>query len=252
MGVNGANGTIGGGWMNFVNGNTATVPGGAENEATAGYSFAAGAQAHSTHAGSFVWSSGEHTWSYNPNTFTVRAHGGARFYTASGTGTGVVLAAGGGSWSSLSDRAAKENFQAVDAQAILAKLAQLPIASWNYRSQDDAIRHLGPTAQDFAQLFALGEDDTHITTVDADGVALAAIQGLYGRSQEQEAQITALTAENTALKAQLSDIEARLASLERGGVQAGQPPIWNVLPPFGLAALGIGGAFAWRRKAGGR
>jgi trimeric autotransporter adhesin len=32
-------------------------------------------------------------------------------------------------------------------------------------------------AQDFHAAFQVGDDDKHITTVDADGVALAAIQG---------------------------------------------------------------------------
>jgi len=38
---------------------------------------------------------------------------------------------------------------------------------------------MGPLAQDFFAAFGLGEDDKHITTIDADGVALAAIQALY-------------------------------------------------------------------------
>lgn len=259
VGVNGSSGTIGGGWLNFVNGNTATIPGGAENEATGGYSFAAGAQAHATHAGSFVWSSGESTASYAERTFTVRAHGGARFYTAPGTTTGVSLAAGGGSWSSLSDRSAKENFRQVDPQLILAQLAQLPIASWNYIAQEDAIRHLGPTAQDFSALFSLGEDSAHITTVDADGVALAAIQGLYTHSQEQAARLSLLeqqsaelAAENRELKAQLSAFERRLEVVERGGGAAAPTAAGSFLPLAALAALGFGGACAWRRKAGGR
>jgi hypothetical protein len=259
VGVNGSSGTIGGGWLNFVNGNTATVPGGAENEATGGYSFAAGAQAHATHAGSFVWSSGESTYSYADRTFTVRAHGGARFYTASGAATGVSLASGGGSWSSLSDRSAKENFRQIDPQLILAQLAQLPIASWNYIAQDDAIRHLGPTAQDFSALFSLGEDSTHITTVDADGVALAAIQGLYKHSQEQagrirrlEEQSAELAAENRELKAQLSAFERRLAVVEHGGSAASPAASGSFLPLAALAALGFSGACAWRRKAGER
>ena len=37
---------------------------------------------------------------------------------------------------------------------------------------------MGPMAQDFFAAFGLGDSDKHITTVDADGVALAAIRGL--------------------------------------------------------------------------
>jgi hypothetical protein len=171
--------TVGGGWVNTASNNAATVPGGANNEASGAYSFAAGANGHATHDGSFVWSSYERTDSWGNQTFTVRAHGGVRFYSGSGTGTyGVQLSSGGGSWTSLSDRAAKTNVLPVDNRAILAQVAALPVQTWNYKTQDVSIRHIGPMAQDFYAAFGVGEDDTHITTVDADGVALAAIQGL--------------------------------------------------------------------------
>ncbi len=45
-----------------------------------------------------------------------------------------------------------------------------------------------------------GEDDKHIATVDADGVALAAIQGLNLKVEEKEARIQALEKELAALK----------------------------------------------------
>jgi len=58
------------------------------------------------------------------------------------------------------------------------------------------VRHLGPVAQDFRAAFGLGRNDTTITTVDADGVALAAIQGLNQKliesNLEKEAQINRL------------------------------------------------------------
>jgi hypothetical protein len=60
---------------------------------------------------------------------------------------------------------------------------------------------MGPVAQDFYAAFGLGEDEGHISTIDADGVALAAIQGLYALVQEQEAQIEDLEERLTALKA---------------------------------------------------
>ncbi len=64
--------------------------------------------------------------------------------------------------------------------------------TWNYRSQDAAIRHIGPVAQDFYAAFGVGEDDRHISTIDADGVALAAIQGLYQVVQQKETRIADL------------------------------------------------------------
>jgi hypothetical protein len=49
----------------------------------------------------------------------------------------------------------------------------MPIQRWNMKSQDASIRHIGPMAQDFHAAFAVGEDNRHINSVDADGVALA-------------------------------------------------------------------------------
>jgi hypothetical protein len=68
----------------------------------------------------------------------------------------------------------------------------MPIATWSYKSQDVSIRHMGPMAQDFAEAFDVGEDQQHISTVDADGVALAAIQGLNSRLREKDAEIGTL------------------------------------------------------------
>jgi hypothetical protein len=59
---------------------------------------------------------------------------------------------------------------------------------------------MGPTAQDFSAAFGLGAEDRHINTIDADGVALAASQGLYKKNQT--------------LKEQLENLEARLMALE--------------------------------------
>ncbi len=176
--------TIAGGYSNSANGTYSFVAGGTGNQGGGDYSFAAGrgALAGGTHSGSFVWgssSTGATTGSFNSNTVTFRCENGARFYTAaSGTGTGISLAAGGGSWSSLSDSTQKENRTDVNTSEVLGKLNQLKISEWNYKSQDEKIRHMGPMAQDFSSAFGLGENNTTITTVDADGVMMAAIQEL--------------------------------------------------------------------------
>src|SRR5262249_4439624 len=117
-------------------------------------------------------------------------------------------------WSSLSDRNAKENFRAVDAKRVLEGLAAMPISSWNYKTQDKTIRHIGPMAQDFAAAFEIGEDEKHIATVDAAGVAFAAIQGLNQKLEEalkdKEAQLKAQGADLEALREELSQLRAHL------------------------------------------
>ena len=49
----------------------------------------------------------------------------------------------------------------------------MSIREWNYKAQHATIRHVGPTAQDFHAAFGLGEDPLRISTIDADGIALA-------------------------------------------------------------------------------
>ncbi|MGH2724648.1 MAG: tail fiber domain-containing protein, partial [Actinomycetota bacterium] len=188
--ASGSRATVGGGSGNTASGLTATVPGGSNNTAQGDLSFAAGNQAKANHAGSFVWadSTFADVASSASNQFTARTSGGARFFSNSTLTTGVTLAAGGGSWASVSDRAVKADLRPVSSGDILARVAELPITTWRYISQDGSIRHIGPTAQDFHATFGVGEDDRHITAVDADGVALAAIQGL---NEKLDAEIVA-------------------------------------------------------------
>ncbi len=74
-------------------------------------------------------------------------------------------------------------------------------------------------AQDFSAAFGVGEKETMITTIDADGVALAAIQGLHEIVKEKDAEIDAVRAKNTELEARLERLEALIgaATGERNG-----------------------------------
>jgi hypothetical protein len=107
----------------------------------------------------------------------------------------------------LSDRNAKENITGVDPREVLEKVAALPIARWNFKTEA-GIGHLGPMAQDFREAFDLGADDKHIATVDADGVALAAIQGLNQKVEQQRAELNGRQTE-------IDDLKQRLARLEK-------------------------------------
>lgn len=201
--TNSGSGTISGGSANSIIENSiyATIPGGLGNIATS-YGFAAGRNAHAFHQGSFVWSDSRAPAfaSVATNEFAVRATGGTRLVSAiDGDGVpvaGVVLGAGAGAWASLSDRNAKENFAPANSRDVLDRVAALPLMTWNYKSQVEAVRHLGPMAQDFRAAFGLGDSDRTITTVDADGVALAAIQGLNEKLEEalrvRDAEVRAL------------------------------------------------------------
>jgi hypothetical protein len=212
---------VSGGEFNTAGGYASAVPGGTGNFAGGQYSFAAGAGANATNDGAFVWADSlDYTFSSSAgNEFSARATGGVRFVSAvdsSGNPTaGVALAAGGGSWSSLSDRNSKENFAAVDAQDILKRLCAIPVSTWNYKSQAPATRHIGPMAQDFARAFEVGEDTRHITGIDADGVALAAIQGLNEKLEKALLEKNAELERVNEKAAKVDVLERRLNQLEQ-------------------------------------
>ena len=147
--------------------------------------------------------------------FMVRASNGFVFYSSRDNTTGATLAAGSGSWTTLSDRNAKDQLRAVDTDDVLARVITLPLNTWHYKAQDSNYRHMGPMAQDFRSAFNLGEIDTGIDTVDADGVALAAIQGLNAKIESKDKQIASLEAELAAQNARIASIESLIGDLTR-------------------------------------
>ncbi|NQX01829.1 tail fiber domain-containing protein [bacterium] len=110
-----------------------------------------------------------------------------------------------------SDRNAKKDFRSVEPQSVLDKLAALPVSEWSYKS-DPSVRHLGPMAQDFHAAFGVGPDDRHIATVDADGVALAAIQGLNGKFEDE---MERKDDEIASLKQAITDLRRSVEALAR-------------------------------------
>ncbi|MFE2738680.1 tetratricopeptide repeat protein [Streptomyces sp. NPDC059349] len=75
---------------------------------------------------------------------------------------------------------------------VLRVLADLPVSTWRYTEEDEEITHLGPMAQDWHALFGLGSDRRRIDMVDANGVAVVAIQALVRMVRNMEAKIAAL------------------------------------------------------------
>ena len=132
----------------------------------------------------------------------------------------MTLTSGGltvnGTLASTSDRNAKQDFAPVDPQEVLDKVSALPITKWIYKT-DTGTTHIGPMAQDFYAAFAVGPDDKHITTVDEGGVALAAIQGLNQKLQEdlkhQDAENAELKKQNDSMTGRLDELEAAVKSL---------------------------------------
>jgi hypothetical protein len=91
-----------------------------------------------------------------------------------------------------SDRNLKQGFKAIVGAELLDKLGSLPITRWVYKNDPEA-EHIGPMAQDFHRVFAVGGgDDKHISAVDATGVALAAIQVLMERLRAKDTELAEL------------------------------------------------------------
>jgi hypothetical protein len=140
------------------------------------------------------------------------------------TNPGALLQVGnatcnGNYWQNGSDRNSKEDFAIISPREVLAKVSALPITEWKYKVEANGTEHLGPMAQDFHAAFGLnGSDDKHIATVDEEGVALAAIQGLNEKVEngklKTETQMGQLEAENANLKQQNDLLAQRLNELE--------------------------------------
>jgi uncharacterized protein YgiM (DUF1202 family) len=103
----------------------------------------------------------------------------------------------------VSDVAQKENRDPVEERQVLDRLLEIPIETWNYIAEPDAIRHMGPMAQDFFEAYGLGADD-RLSAMDVQGVALASIQALHEIVQEKDAQIVELEARLTELEGSMA------------------------------------------------
>ena len=174
---------------------------------SADYSFAGGIRANLGATGPtnknmcFVYggSSSEDTIPTNAEQMTLRFHGSTGgdsyvFYTASGTGNGAKLAAGGSAWTAVSDVNQKHihhRLSLEDCSAILEKVRRLPLYTFHYKSQPESVTNIGPIAQDWhaPEYFEDGKDPRGIDTLAFDGVILSAIKALYTILSLQDQEI---------------------------------------------------------------
>jgi len=142
--------------------------------------------------------------------FTVRAPGGVYFITSDGSepgNLGAQVSSGTSGWVQLSDLNAKTGITPIDTQEVLRKVAELPVTAWRYKHNPER-PYIGPMAQDFHETFGLGSDDRHISTLDTDGVALAALKGLIEELQERKDR-------SAAQARRLHELEAELGRLQK-------------------------------------
>lgn len=194
-----------------VAGGSASFAAGSGAEAFGDGSVALGSNARTTSTGhgAFVFADRSTTTSFvvGLNEFAVRAAGAVAFHTDSTNTSGQRLAAGGSQWLGVSDVNTKHDFRALDGDEVLAKIAAMPVTEWSYK-QPATTRHIGPTAQDFHAAFGLGEDPLRIGSMDADGVALAAVKALEARTSTLRAECDALREAVAVLRAELAALKA--------------------------------------------
>ena len=172
-------------------------------------------------SGTFVWSDGSATAAADTfkntanNEFAARATGGFRFRTNLAGTTGCNLPAGSGVFNCTSSRYTKENFTPVSGRDILSRLRMVPVTSWNYISEGQTVRHLGPMAEDFWEQFQLGVGNKSIGIQDMAGVSIAAVKELDNELQQKNAEIERLRNEVNQLKASQNELEKRLEAIEK-------------------------------------
>ena len=244
--------TVGGGDNNSASGLYSTVPGGYNNKAIGESSFAAGSNAEASKSGCFVWGDYGSTSTIKCefiNQWVARARGGVYFYTNNALTSGLYLAADGSSWNSVSARELKENFTPVDTTELLERLSQIEISTWNYKAQEESIIHVGPMANEFNALVdgLGGEGQDFINTMDANGIALAAIQGLIAENQDLKAQVSTLEQDYESLEARLAKLEEKAGSGSAAQWGAGLS-LPGVLVAGVIACSGI---WVYNRRQGG-
>ncbi|WP_436935265.1 tail fiber domain-containing protein [Halovenus marina] len=231
----GKHSTIGGGRNNFINSTAGTVPGGDTCVVYGDYALAAGRNATAFNPGAFVWADStdaEFSSSEDPNdsgvknddTFNVRASSGVKFVTNGGT---TYISGGSTGWSTTSTRTAKTNIEPVDSASVLDGVREMEVSTWEYTNEDGdgaGVRHVGPMAKDFHDVLDVGDNEKHINSIDADGMAFAATQELAAELDDARETVEAkdeeieqlqeraeeLAAENEALTDRLAAVEDHL------------------------------------------
>lgn len=111
--------------------------------------------------------------------------------STTGNGNGAYLT-NGGSWVDVSDSATKSDIRDVDMAALIAAIKQLPIQQWRYKGTNEY--HIGAMAQDFHYLLKVGANNTALSHLDVNSVALLLIGYLRNEQTNMLKELDALEA----------------------------------------------------------
>jgi hypothetical protein len=144
---------------------------------------------------------------------------GPELLISDATGTNGAVTINGnltvnGVFANPSSRALKEAFEPVDVEEVLAKITDLQIHEWTYKTDPEGRRHVGPTAEDFLAVFGLGSDGKYVYPIDLQGITMAAVQGLSAKVANLETvEAREKDAEIAALKQRVSVLEDQIRAL---------------------------------------
>jgi tRNA/tmRNA/rRNA uracil-C5-methylase (TrmA/RlmC/RlmD family) len=91
-------------------------------------------------------------------------------------------------WYSASSRELKYDFQPINTTDILQKVASANIEKWRYKATPE-VEHVGIIAEDFADIFAMGNNPESLNPLDVCGVLWAAVQELTKQVTELKNKI---------------------------------------------------------------
>jgi Chaperone of endosialidase len=136
------------------------------------------------------------------------------------TGNYVYLLPASNGWTYVSDRNRKENFEELNGESVLKKIANIPFYSWNFKDKEiKQYRHYGIMAQDFHDNF--GKDnlgvignDTTVSALDLLGVAYSGIKALEKRTEaliiKNEKMEVQLQIQNQKFKEEIAELKAMI------------------------------------------
>jgi hypothetical protein len=142
-------------------------------------------------------------------------------FTGGAQGSGTCNYKGGPGWNCPNAPAVhRAAFSTGEQNALLDRLAAMPMFQYAMPGAVTSARYLGPTAADFRSAFHLGDNSNTINTANAQGVALAAAKGLYAKVKQDEQRIAELEKLVIQQKAALSDMASLKASVAALQAQA--------------------------------
>jgi hypothetical protein len=122
---------------------------------------------------------------------TLKSTGSYLYVSVGGAYSSYISA--GGTYTIVSSRKKKENFQVLDKQDILSKINALEMCKWDYICEPHHAPHIAPLAEDFYAKFGLGDCDTMISYTDPAGIALVGVQALSQRIDRLEKLVTQMS-----------------------------------------------------------